>query len=115
MVRVLEAEEFVVVGFGETLPSSLDGPLDPSVIAFNRFGDVDAAQFFEGMIDDPVEECRVPRVREGMQYGRDMRPDRLALGPGSAVQAAVLDDLAVFWGKRVEVGVADPWHGDFSW
>lgn len=46
-VRVFEAEQLVVIGFGESLPSSLDGPLDSSVVAVDGFGNIHSAQLFE--------------------------------------------------------------------
>ena len=35
-IGVFELQQFVVVGLGESLPSSLDGPLDPSILTFDR-------------------------------------------------------------------------------
>ena len=36
-VGVGEVQQFIVLLFGESLPSSLDGSLDPSVFALDRF------------------------------------------------------------------------------
>ena len=55
-VGFVEVEEFIVLGFGEPLPSSLDGPLDPSVFAVDRFGNVDPAELFERVVQNAVAE-----------------------------------------------------------
>jgi hypothetical protein len=55
--RTLKVKQLVVLGFGESLPSTLDGPLDPSVLAINRLGNIDPAHLFDFMIQDTVSKC----------------------------------------------------------
>ena len=45
-VGIGEVEEFVVLRFDETSPSSLDGALHASILTIDRLRDVDSAQFF---------------------------------------------------------------------
>jgi hypothetical protein len=56
-VGTLKVKEVVVLGFGESLPSTLDGSLDPSILAVDRFGNVDAAHLLDLMLQDAVSEC----------------------------------------------------------
>jgi hypothetical protein len=56
-VGTFKVKELVVFGFGESLPSTLDGPLDPSVLAVNRFGNIDAAHLLNFMLQDTVSKC----------------------------------------------------------
>ena len=81
-VRVGEVEQLVVLLFGESLPSGLDGALDPSVFALDGFGDVDPAEFLDAVVKDAVAKCQIPRLREGPNDAGVVCADRLALGPG---------------------------------
>ena len=58
--RFFELQEIVILLFRESLPSSLDGALDPSVLAVDRFGDVDAAELLDAVIAYTVPEREVP-------------------------------------------------------
>ena len=49
-LRFGEVQQFIVFLFGEPLPSSLDGALDPSVFAIDGFGDVDPAEFLDTVV-----------------------------------------------------------------
>ncbi len=106
-IRRLELEEVVVVGFGEPLPSSLDGPLDASVVAGDRLRDVDPTELLDLMVEHPVDEGVSPRVGERMEYCGNVRSDRLALGTRGGVDPPVLDDLPVAGSEVIEVRVAD--------
>ncbi len=61
-VRSLKVKKLVVFGLGESLPSTLDGPLDPSILTVDRFGNVDAAHLLNLVFQDAVSECEVPRL-----------------------------------------------------
>ena len=56
-VGTFKVKELVIFGFGESLPSTLDGPLDPSVLAVDRLGNIDPAHLFDFMIQDTVSKC----------------------------------------------------------
>lgn len=98
-VRVLELQQIVVISFGQTIPSSLDGSLDPSIVTGDRLGDIHTTQFFQLVIEHAIEKGGPPRLREGVKHRRNVAPDRLTLGTRRAVHPAVLDDLAI---ARVE-------------
>ena len=61
-VRVGEVQQLVVLLFSESLPSGLDGTLNPSVFAFDGFGDVDPAELLDAMVKDAVAKCQIPRL-----------------------------------------------------
>lgn len=109
-LRGLELEQFAVVGFGQSFPSSLDGSLDPSIFAGDRFGHIDPAQLLDLVIEDTVEEGGAPGLGEGVEDGRYVSADRLAFGAGGAVHPPVLDDLSVLGGESVQIRVFDAWH-----
>ncbi len=50
LVRAGEVQQLVVFLLGESLPSSLDGALHPSVFALDGFGDVDPAEFLDTVV-----------------------------------------------------------------
>ena len=52
--RVGEVQELVVLRFRRSLPSSLDGPLNPSVLALDGFRDVHPAQLLDAVVEDAV-------------------------------------------------------------
>src|SRR5207248_8254664 len=63
------------------------------------------------MLDDPLPEDPVPAARERLRDLRDVRADRLGLGPRCSVplrERHLLDELGV--GERAWVDVADPGH-----
>ena len=94
-IGVLELQEVVVIGFGEALPSSLDGSLDPSIVTGDRFRDIDPAQLFDLVVEHSIEERGPPRLSECMQDGWNVAPNGLTLRAGRAVDPAVFDDLTV--------------------
>ena len=111
-VGALEIEEVFVVPLGQPLLSAPERPLRPSVVAVDRLRDVDAAELFERMLDEPVPEDGVPGARERLRDGGNMRADRLCLGPRRPEAASlleVLDQLGV--GQGTGVDVADARHG----
>jgi hypothetical protein len=71
-IGVLELQEVVVIGFGESLPSSLDGSLNPSILTRDRFRDVDPAELLDLVIEDPVQKRGTPRLGEGVENGGDV-------------------------------------------
>ncbi len=96
LVRAFKVEKVVILGFGESLPSTLDGPLDSSILAVDRFGDVDAADFLDAMFEDAVSKCEVPRLRESPDDVGVVCPDRLAFGAGRAFPARPFEVSANF-------------------
>ena len=50
LVRLGEVQQLVVLLLGESLPSRLDGSLDPSVLALDGFRHVDPAELFEAVV-----------------------------------------------------------------
>jgi hypothetical protein len=98
-IGVLELQEIVVVGFGEALPSSLDGSLDASIVTGDRLRHVYTAKLLDLVVEHAVEKRRPPCLGEGVEHRGNVTTDRLALRPGCAVDPAVFDDLAV---ARVE-------------
>jgi hypothetical protein len=56
-VGSLKVKELVILGFGESLPSTLDGSLDPSILAVDRFGNIDATHLLDLMLQDAVAKC----------------------------------------------------------
>jgi hypothetical protein len=104
-VRVLESKQLVVIRLVEPLPSSLDGPLDPSVLTLDRLGDVNPTQLLDLVVEHTLEERGPPGGGEGMEDGGNVGPDRLALWAGGAVESAVLDDGPILFGERREIGV----------
>ena len=60
LVRARKVEQVVVLLFGETLPSRLDGSLDPSVLTLDRFRHIDPAELLDPVIAHPMAERQVP-------------------------------------------------------
>jgi len=91
-VRRLVALERAQLLLGDQLRllSRPDSPLIPSVLAFERLRDTQAAQLFDRQIDDAVSEEGVPRRQEGAQDLRLPGADRLDLGARRAVQHRAL-------------------------
>ena len=63
-IRCFEAQQLVVVVFGKSLLSTLDRPLDASIVTFNRLGHIYPAEFLDRMVQDSVDERVAPSVRE---------------------------------------------------
>jgi hypothetical protein len=87
------------------LPSSLDGPLDSSILTFDRLGDIDPAKLFDLMIQDAVQERGAPGVGESVEDGWHVRADGLAFGSGGGMGPAVFDDLAISRVKGSKIGI----------
>ena len=108
LVGVGEAQQLVVLLFGEPFPSPLDGALDASVVALDGFRDVDAAELLDGVVEDAMAKRLVPRLRERVDDGRVVRADRLALGPRRSFatrQLQVAEDVRISdrrWDRRTE-------------
>lgn len=79
-IRIRELQQIVVVGFGEPIPSSLDGSLDASIVTCNRLRHIHPTEFFQLVIEHAFEKRGVPCLGERVQYRRDVAPDGLALG-----------------------------------
>ena len=62
LVGVGEGQQLVVLRFGQSFPSPLDGALDASVVTIDGFRDVDAAELLDGVVEDAMAKRRVPRV-----------------------------------------------------
>ncbi len=106
LVRVGEVQQLVVFLFGQSLPSSLDGALDPSVFAIDGFGDVDPAEFLDVVVKDAVAKCQTPRLREGPEDVGVVCADRLALRPGRPFPAApfqLFKHRRILYGCRVDI------------
>src|ERR1041384_364216 len=105
-VRRAEVQEFVVLPFRQSFPSSLDGSLHASIFAVNRFRDVNAAKLLQRMIDDAVSESQIPRLGERANDVGIVRPDRLALGARRAFALRAIEvpsDLGVGDGREIDV------------
>lgn len=94
-VGILKLQEIVVVRLGESILSSLDRSLDPSIFTGDRFGNVDPTQLFDLMVEDSIKEGGAPCLGKGMQDRRYVRSDGLTFGARGAVGPSVLDDLPV--------------------
>ena len=86
-----ELQQIVVLLFGESFPSSLDGALDPSVLAVDRLRNVDAAELLDAVIADAMAEGKVPRLRERADDARHVGTNRLALRARCAFPAGKLE------------------------
>lgn len=89
-IRILKPKQFVIIGFGKSLPSTLDGPLDPSVVTVNRLRYIHPAQFLDGMVEHSLNKCFPPGIRECVEHRGNVRPDRLAFRTRCPVPASVL-------------------------
>ena len=58
--RALELEQIVVLLLGQSFPSSLDGALNPSILAVDRLRNVDAAELLHLVIAHAVAEREIP-------------------------------------------------------
>jgi hypothetical protein len=56
-IGTLKVKQLVILGFGESLPSTLDGPLNASILAVDRLGNIDAAHLLDLMLQDAVAKC----------------------------------------------------------
>lgn len=56
-VGTLKIKKLVVLGFGESLPPTLDGSLNASILAVDRFGNIDAAHLLDLVLQDTVSKC----------------------------------------------------------
>ena len=92
----LELEQIRVVLFSKPLPSSLDGPLCPSVVAVDRLRHVDPAQLLDVIVENPVEKRRAPRLGECVEHGGHVGADRLALRTRCGMGLSVLARSAGF-------------------
>ena len=61
-IRVLEVQELFVLCFSNYLLSRPDRSLDASILAFDGFGHVDAAELFQGVVANSVAERKLPRL-----------------------------------------------------
>ena len=61
-IRVLEVQELLVLLLSDRLLSRPDRSLDASILAFDGFGHVDAAELLEGVVADSVPEGELPRL-----------------------------------------------------
>jgi hypothetical protein len=107
LLGVRERQQLVVLLFGQAFPSALDGALDASVVARDRFRDVDPTELLHGVVEGTVPERQIPRLREGADDGGIVRADRLALGTGRALtarQVEIAEDLGICDGCRINVG-----------
>ncbi len=91
----LELEQIRVVLFREALPFSLDGPLYPSVVAFDGLRHVDPAQLLDVMVEDPVEKRCAPCLGKCVKHSGHMGADRLALRTRCGMGLSVFDDRPV--------------------
>lgn len=56
-VGTLKIKKLVILGFGESLPPTLDGSLNASILAVDRFGNIDAAHLLDLVLQDTVSKC----------------------------------------------------------
>lgn len=63
-VARLESEQVVVVIFRESLLSTLDRPLDASIVTLDRLRHVHPAEFLHRMVEDTVDERIAPGAGE---------------------------------------------------
>jgi hypothetical protein len=61
-IRVLEVQELLVLFLSDGWLSRPDRSLDASILTFDRFGHVDAAQLFDRVITHAVAEGQLPRL-----------------------------------------------------
>src|SRR4030095_7862967 len=112
LVRVGEVEQFVILLFGETLPSSLDGALHASIFALDRFRDVDPAELFESVVDDTVAKSELPSLREGADDVGHMGAYRLAFRTRRALAAGAFEIAFDFRiGDFIRIDVRNSRHG----
>ncbi len=86
---LLEIEQVVVLALAQALRPGLLRPLIAAVLAFHAPRHVDAAEFLDGMVADPVAEDGLPGAGESPEarrdvsaHGRTFRSGRsLALAP----------------------------------
>src|SRR5258708_22257821 len=111
-IRGLEIQELEVIVLDHPSPGRLDRALVPAVLALDRFGDVDAAELFDAVIEHSVVEHVAPRLGEGPEDGRHVGSDRLTLRARSALASTPLQlfqDLGIF--NRSWTQIADPLLG----
>ena len=59
-IRSFKTEQFIVVIFRQSLPPSLDGALDASILAVDRLRHIDSAHLLELVIDHAVAKRQFP-------------------------------------------------------
>ena len=107
--RGLKLEKVIVLLFAKSLPSSLDGALDPSIFTVDGLGNVDAAELLDVVIADAISERQVPSLRKRTNYVRHVGANRLAFGTRRAFLARELEIACNAWigdRRRVDVGNA---------
>src|SRR5258708_8315789 len=69
---LLEIEQVVVLALAQALRPGLLRPLIAAVLAFHAPRHVDAAEFLDGMVADPVAEDGLPGAGESPEARRDV-------------------------------------------
>jgi hypothetical protein len=111
VIGLLEVQQLGVFLLRDASRSGPDRPLDPSVLALDALRDVDAAELLELGVEHTFAEGGLPGLGEGADDGGDVGADSLALRPGRAMQAGVLqiaEDLGI--GDLRKVGVGNTRH-----
>lgn len=90
-IGCIKLEQLEVLLLGEASLSGPDRTLSASVLAVDRFRDVNAAKLLDLMVANPVAKDGIPRFRERPEHIGNVRANRLALGTRRPVLARMLE------------------------